>query len=244
MRGKQLGWNRRVLLNTHGAGIRNWASISQSHVLSALEVLLGSAIVIGHNVFHVVPNEVPILVVLALISMRLRSGGWVWSSLGFKRPKSWRRIVLIAVVAAVLRIALGDLVIDPLTANFWPPAKAPSLANGLTGNLKLLLLYLPVVWGFAAFGEEISYRGYLLNRAAHAGGGGSRAWWIAVVLVSVLFGYGHYYKGPAGIVSSGIAGFILGSAYLISGRNLWTTILAHGMIDTFGLVALYFGWDA
>ena len=68
--------------------------------------------------------------------------------------------------------------------------------------------------------------------------------WIAVVAVSILFGYGHYYKGPAGIVDSGVAGFILGAAYLMSGRNLWTTVLAHGFIDTFGVVGLYFGWDS
>jgi len=33
-------------------------------LLSASEVLVGAAIVIGHNVFRVVPNEVPILFVL------------------------------------------------------------------------------------------------------------------------------------------------------------------------------------
>jgi membrane protease YdiL (CAAX protease family) len=60
----------------------------------------------------------------------------------------------------------------------------------------------------------------------------------------VLFGYGHYYKGPAGIIDSAIAGLILGAAYLLSGRNLWTSVLAHGFIDTTALVVLYFGWDS
>ncbi len=61
--------------------------------------------------------------------------------------------------------------------------------------------------------------------------------------VSILFGYGHYYKGPSGIVDSGVAGLILGSAYLLSGRNLWVPILAHGFIDTFGVIAALFGFD-
>jgi membrane protease YdiL (CAAX protease family) len=65
-----------------------------------------------------------------------------------------------------------------------------------------------------------------------------------MVFVSVLFGLGHFYKGPAGMIDSGVAGLILGSAYLLSGRNLWTSILAHGLIDTFGVMALYFGWDS
>ena len=59
----------------------------------------------------------------------------------------------------------------------------------------------------------------------------------------MLFGYGHFYKGPSGIVDSGIAGVILSAAYVISGRNLWVTILAHGFIDTFALALAYFGLD-
>jgi membrane protease YdiL (CAAX protease family) len=43
---------------------------------------------------------------------------------------------------------------------------------------------------FAAFGEEIGYRGYLLTRAAEAGGRSKAAEWAAVLIVSVLFGYG------------------------------------------------------
>ena len=212
--------------------------------LSAVELAVGVGIVIGHNVFRVVPNEVPILCLLALISMRLRSGGWNWSSLGFRRPASWRLVVLIALGAATLRILLGDFVIDPLTARFWPPAASPQGIDEITGNFKMLLLYLPLVWGFAAFGEEIAYRGYLLNRGAHAGGESNAAFWLAAIVVAVVFGYGHYYKGPAGILDSGVAGLILGAAYLLSGRNLWTSILAHGFIDTFALGLVYFGLDS
>jgi len=69
------------------------------------------------------------------------------------------------------------------------------------------------------------------------------AWLGALVISAVLFGFGHYYKGPAGILDSGVAGLILGGAYLLSGRVLWTAILAHGFIDTFGVMALYLGWE-
>jgi membrane protease YdiL (CAAX protease family) len=213
-----------------------------SRIVSAAELALGAAVVIGHNVFHVVPNEVPILVVLGLASMRLRNGGF--AALGFRRPDSWRRILLIAIAAAALRIVLGQFVIDPLTALVWPPAAAPAGVESIAGDIGTALMYLGIVWTFAAFGEEIAYRGYLMNRTADVGGRTTAAWWIAVVVASILFGYGHFYKGPSGIVDSGVAGFILGAAYLVSGRNLWTTVLAHGFIDTFGVVCLYFGWDS
>lgn len=211
-----------------------------SRLVSFVEFLVGAGIVIGHNVFHAVPNEVPILFVLGLVSFRLREGEW--TAMGLTRPRSWRRVVLIAVAAAIMRVALGNLVIEPLTKLFWPPAAAPSAAAAITGNLKNALLGLLIVWTFAAFGEEIGYRGYLLGRAADLGGRSPTSFWVAVVLSSILFGLGHYYKGPAGIVDSGVAGLILGAAYLLSGRNLWTSILAHGFIDTAGVAALFFGW--
>ena len=214
----------------------------QSRALSAVEFIVGAFIVIGHNVFKIVPNEVLILSVVGLLSVRLRNGSL--SAMGFKRPASWARLVLVALAAAALRILLGEFVIDPLTARFWPPAALPPEAAEITGNIKFALLALLIVWVFAAFGEEIAYRGYLITRGAEVGGGSAAAYWVAMILVAVLFGYGHYYKGPAGIIDSGIAGLILGAAYLLTGRNLWASILAHGFIDTFGVIVLYFGWDS
>ncbi|HEY7001749.1 MAG TPA: type II CAAX endopeptidase family protein [Candidatus Udaeobacter sp.] len=217
------------------------ANPSVSRTLSAFELLLGAGIVIGHNVFHVVPNEVLVLFVLGLASIWLRDGRL--SSMGFKRPASWRRILLIALAAAGVRIALGQFVIEPVTGFFWPPPTAPELANDIAGNAKMALLALLLVWTFAAFGEEIAYRGYLLTRAADIGRRSTAAYWIGIVFVSILFGYGHYYKGPSGIIDSGIAGLILGIAYMVAGRNLWACILAHGFIDTFGVIDAFFGWS-
>jgi membrane protease YdiL (CAAX protease family) len=212
-----------------------------SRGLSAIELLLGAFVVIGHNVFHVVPNEVIVLSVLGLISIRLRDGSW--SAMGFKRPVSWRRILVIALAAAVLRILLGQFVIEPITGFFWPAPSVPELANEIAGNVKVALLALLLVWTFAAFGEEIAYRGYLLTRAADVGERSITAYWVGIVLVSILFGYGHYYKGPSGIIDSGIAGLILGTAYMLGGRNLWACILTHGFIDTFGIIDAFFGWS-
>jgi membrane protease YdiL (CAAX protease family) len=212
-----------------------------SRTLSAFELLFGAFIVIGHNVFHIVPNEVIVLFVLGLASIWLRDGRL--SSMGLKRPASWRRIFLIALVAAGARIFLGQFVIEPITGFFWPPPSAPALANEIAGNVKMALFALLLVWTFAAFGEEIAYRGYLLTRAADIGGRSTMAYWLGIVLVSILFGCGHYYKGPSGIIDSGIAGLILGAAYMVARRNLWACVLTHGFIDTLGVIDAFFGWS-
>jgi len=210
--------------------------------ISLAEFVVGGAIVIGHNVYHVIPNEVPILFVIGLISLRVRDKGW--GVIGLRWPASWRRTVLFALAAAAVRILLGQFVVDPLTAHFWPTAIAPSGVNEIAGHAMVALRWLLLVWTFAAFGEEIAYRGYLVTRAADVGARSQTAYWVAVVMVSVLFGYAHYYKGPSGIVDSGMAGLVLGAAYLLSGRNLWVCILAHGFIDTVMVIVLFFGWSS
>ena len=209
--------------------------------MSGFEFLVGAVIVIGHNVFRAFPNEVPILVLLGLVSYWWRDGSW--RGLGFVRPRSWQRILIIALGAAALRIALGDLVIEPLTQHFWPPIVAPAGTSEIKGNLGVAGLALLLVWSFAAFGEEIAYRGYLFGRFAEAAGETRWACWLGVIAVSILFGYGHYYKGPAGILDSAVAGLVLGVAYLVAGRNLWAPILAHGFIDTVGVVLAFLGLD-
>jgi membrane protease YdiL (CAAX protease family) len=62
-----------------------------------------------------------------------------------------------------------------------------------------------------------------------------------MVVVSLLFGLGHFYQGPAGVIGSTVSGLLFGVLYLASGRNLWLPILAHGFSDTIGLALVYLG---
>jgi uncharacterized protein len=209
-------------------------------VLSLVEFVIGSAVVVAHNAFDIGPSEVYVLVVGGLASLRLRNGGW--GRLGMGWPASWWRTLAVAFLAAVVRLLLSGLVVEPLTASFWPsPAASAYGFEEITGHIWVALRWLLTAWTFAAFGEEISYRGYLLTRAADVGGRSRAAYWIGLVAVSVLFGVGHFYKGPAGMIDSGVGGLVFGAAYLLSGRNLWVSILAHGIVDTVGVLALYFG---
>jgi membrane protease YdiL (CAAX protease family) len=211
-------------------------------VLSLTEFVIGAAIVIGHNVFRVVPNEVPILFVLGVVSIRLRSG--TWKSIGLSRPKSWWLTVLIGLVTAGIVIAVGQFVTEPLAKAMGLHANAGAAANalgGMKGDVWTAAKGLGLVWTFAAFGEEVSYRRYLLGRAAEALNNSMAAQWFALVCASVLFGFGHYYQGPAGIFTTGCDGFMIGAAYLLARRNLWVAVFAHGLVDTIGIVLLFFG---
>ncbi len=202
---------------------------------------MGALIVIGHNVFHVLPNEVPILFVLGIVSIRLREGNW--AAIGLARPKSWGRTTLIALITAVIVIVMGVLVIPPLVHILGlHHGKSAGTSLGLRkGDILSILKALGITWTLAAFGEEIAYRRYLLGRAAEVGGGSNLAHWVALICVSVLFGFGHFYQGSAGIFRTACDGFVIGAAYLLSKRNLWVAVLAHGFIDSIVFIALFTG---
>lgn len=196
---------------------------------------------VGHNVLRILPNEVPILLVLGWISLRLRDGGW--KAAGLNRPNSWWKTVALAFGAAAVLQLGSEIVVGPLASRIWPAPQhmshaLASVALGWRQALTALLL----VWTFAAFGEELAYRGYLLRRAADIFGRSKAAYFQAMVAVAILFGFGHYYKGPAGVLDSTYSGLVLGCAYLVSGRNLWAAILAHGISDTFAVFVLFMGW--
>ncbi len=210
----------------------------KSRMISAVELLVGAAVVIGHNVFRVVPNEVLVLVIVGWISLRIRDGGW--KAVGLVMPKSWLRVVLIGIGLGILNQLLSEYLTVPLVKHFTGQTPNLDEFKPLIGNLKLALIALGLIWTMAAFGEEMTYRGYLLRRAADVGGRSKVAYWSALAVVSVLFGFGHYYQGPAGVVDTLMTSVLLGSAYLLCGRNLWVAILGHGFSDTIGVALIYF----
>jgi len=213
----------------------------RGRILSLVEFVLGGFIVIGHNVLHILPNEVPILIVIGWISLRLRDGGW--KAAGLTCPSSWWKTVVLAVAAAAVLQLGSELVVGPLASRIWPGPQHVSntLASAALGWRQALITLL-IIWTFAAFGEELSYRGYLLTRAADIFGRSRAAYFLGTILVAVLLGFAHYYKGPAGVLDSTYSALVLGCAYLLSGRNLWAAILAHGISDTFAVLVLFMGW--
>jgi membrane protease YdiL (CAAX protease family) len=109
----------------------------------------------------------------------------------------------------------------------------------LIGNVPALLYWLGVTWTFAAFGEEMVYRGYLLNRAADLFGHGAAGWAIAAVVSSLLFAVGHAYQGFAGMIDVAVGALIPVIAYFATGRNLWVPIIMHGTGDTLGFIFIF-----
>lgn len=95
-------------------------------------------------------------------------------------------------------------------------------------------------WTTAAFGQEVRFRGCLQRRLHAIFGAPWRAGLLAAVVQARLFGLGHADQGATGIHVTGRLGLAFGLCALRL-RSIWPLVVAHGLIDTVSMTALYFG---
>jgi membrane protease YdiL (CAAX protease family) len=156
---------------------------------------------------------------------------WVWSgrevsALGLATPLHWR-------------LAVGMAISLATTLFFWTQLRrvqrseeARAEARDELASLKALLPHSPReleafmrVALTAGICEELLYRGFLAWFLA--------TWmpfWLAMVVSGVIFGFGHLYQGPVGVVKTGALGILLGGLTLLSGSIL-PAMVVHVAID-------------
>lgn len=205
--------------------------------LIPVELALVSLVFVA-DAHHLIPvSKTPFLLLLAWGSLRLR--GLRWRDMGLSRYRDWRTTLLLGIGSGVLMELIELFVTQPLLIRLT--GKQPDLSDfyALNGNLKLTGLALLLTWTLAAFGEEMVWRGYLMNRVADLGNRSRIAWAASLVLVNSAFGFAHSYQGITGIIDEGFMGLLLGLLYLAT--NLSVPIVAHGVADTIDVLLLFSG---
>jgi membrane protease YdiL (CAAX protease family) len=216
--------------------IVNWR---QSKWLAIAELLVVVLIFLA-DARHLIPfSKTPFLLVLAWISLRFRR--LRWRDVGLARYRNWGITVVTGIGAGLLLEGFQLFVSQPLLVRLV--GAQPNLEDfrGLAGNLKLTLLFLALAWILGAFGEEMVYRGYLMNRVADLFNGTRSAWIVSLVAVHFGFGLAHAYQGTTGIIDEGLAGLLLGLIYLRTGRNLAVPVIAHGISDSVDFILMFLG---
>ena len=203
------------------------------------EILLASGVLLC-GALKILPfDSMSMLIVMGTASVWLRNEGL--RGIGLDRHRLGLKIVLLSSAFGVFYQAVSLVVLDPLAAHLTGVTQDLSNFAVIRGNSRLLMRYLIVVWIVAAFGEEFVFRGYLLNRIAQLQENSHAARWMGVVFSSILWTFVHFYQGVAGAMLIAVHGVVFGGLYVLAGRNLWVTIVVHGVYDTTALLLIFFG---
>lgn len=199
---------------------------------------------------------IEVILVILLVTLRLQSRtvfllllGWLslwlrqkgWKNIGMNQPSSWGRTLLAGLGISAIYQLFSISMLVPVLHRITNTTIDLSQFDSLHGDFAILVVWLIVSWTLAAFGEEMAYRGYFLNRLADLFGKNQLGWGIGVIISSALFGVGHIYQGVVGVIETFIFGTVMACLYLASKRNLWLPILVHGMNDTIGFLLIFLG---
>src|SRR2546423_1672819 len=160
-----------------------------------------------------------------------------WRDLGFVRPHSWTRTIIVgAVFGVALKIAMKSIVMPLLGA---PPVNAPF--HFLAHNPAEVPWMLYLIFVIAGFGEETLFRGWAFERFGKLLGRSGWAKTVAVLVTSVWFGYAHYsFQGMPGVQNATIVGLVFGTVFAMTGR-IFLLMIAHIAFDLAAFAMIY--WD-
>lgn len=213
---------------------------AQSNRMPVIRAIATLAILAG-VIFAPVPFpfKVPLFALAAVVYVRMETGGF--EAIGLTRPASQRSTLFWAVLAAALAIfGIGDIAAPAIE---WALGIEPDYSGygALEGNLPAALKLIGYAMFSAAIAEEIVYRGFLLHAFRSYLGSSRLAAAASVVIAAALFAFPHHAQGPVGLSMVFLTGVLFGVIYLRSGRNLYAVMLAHAMVDIWGVTNLYLG---
>lgn len=202
-------------------------------------VLIASVLALAHYRWLPFPWRMPAVGLLGLGLVWLETRALQACGLQRRAPRAWLgwTLLLFALVVGVV-----DPWLEPLIDRLIGTAADYSGYGALHGNLPAAAKLVALAWLSAAIGEELVFRGFLMHQlsALLHGFRGARA--VAALLGGIAFGWMHASQGLSGMVLTGVVGSLFGYAYLRSGRHLGAMVLAHGLIDSWGVATLYLGW--
>lgn len=230
---RRLGWLRFLL---------QLASVALVYVLASIPPIM----LLGETNAGVLGSVVLSMVAALLVArLWLASDGNLHVAWSLRPPPDIGRTLGLAALGTGIIIALFGLGAIAIDALGLPPIDVSLILDYVTESpLSFGLWIVLVAWFAAGFGEELLYRGFLLDRLMRLRGMRGRRW-PAAIIQAALFGLPHLYQGWGGVLVTAMIGLFLAWLRFANRGNLWACILAHAAVDTIMLSLAYgesLGW--
>lgn len=178
---------------------------------------------------------------LGVVFLILKGSKFDWPRFGIGQKITSKTIIKSLILAVILFI-LFSFLIDPILIKWFGNYDLSSL-DDIRGNFLGYLILMGIVWVFAAFGEELLFRGYYMKGLAELFGNSNKSWILSAIITSLYFGISHAYQGLIGVVSVFLWSFVISLIFNKNRINLLLLVLIHGIYDTIGVTLIYLNKD-
>ena len=185
----------------------------------------------ANHILEITSTDLPYLLTLIgltclVVWLVFISRGYDALSLGFSRI-SW-----VSTLSLFVWLTIVGEGITAFTLAWFPEQLVEQLLAAFTPESVLSwLMFLVMATLVAPIGEEIVFRGFILNSYAQIIGA-HRAVWIS----AILFGLAHH--SPPHVVAAFFSGLIF-ARFVLAGGSLWVSMIAHGLVNFSSTVMMH-----
>ena len=151
--------------------------------------------------------------------------------------RNWWTSIGIGMVAGCAIHFLIDPVVIPLAERATGSAMDLSQFANVQGDAGEFMSLLILALVFGGIIEEICFRGCFVGWGVKLFG--SRSALPLVLVISVVFGIGHWWQGPAGAIVAGVGSVVFGLVYVATGFRLLPAVVTHMSSNFLGVLDLY-----
>ena len=182
------------------------------------------------------------LPILLCVWLALSYSGERFSDIGFSFKRFEAKSILIGISIAVLTLAFMQLLFFPALEYIVTLEETEvELYDFIRENQWQFYFTLLMGWLIGGFYEEIVFHGFIFTRLEKMIGG-NYSTHLSFVITSILFGVYHFQLGIGGLINALLVGCVYLLLFLMFKRNLWYSIMCHGVYNTLVMTLIYHGY--
>lgn len=210
--------------------------------MRAKEILINviaicTIVILPHaNLIPLFGYSIPILFLVWII---LKSSKETFSDIGFSFKRFKTNSILIGTLVAVVSLSFMQLVFFPILEYFITFEDADvGLYDFIRENKWQYFFTLIMGWFIGGFYEEIVFHGFIFTRLEKMIKG-TYSTHISFALTACIFGAYHFQLGTLGLINAFIIGAVYLILFLVFRRNLWYSIICHGVYNSIVMTMIY-----
>ena len=203
-------------------------------------IAISLVVILPHT--GIIPNFGYSIPIILFVWLYLKYFGEKFSDIGFSFKRFKLKSILIGSLAAGLIFCFMQFIFFPVLEYFVVFEDTDvELYNFIRENKWNYIFILVMGWVVGGLYEEIVFHGFIFSRLEKMIPG-QYATVISFIGTSIIFGAYHFQLGADGLINA----FIVGAAYhalaLYFNRNLWYSIICHGVYDTIVITLIYMNY--